>query len=355
MADSRRLLSLIAQNDARGLEDAATDALRFILSRSASARRALSEFLADDGEPLPIAKVETWAGVAHGAVPDLACRDDADNVVAFIESKFWAQLTHHQPVTYWKELPDNGPTVLLFLAPDYRIDDGWLWAELVNRLQDAGHELGPASTDAGLTTASSKAGQRRLMLTSWESLLDRIAQRTRTDGDGRACFEIAELQGLAADAVAGDNPQHDDNLKLLIADVVKRLEHSGWANTDGLSVGSGYYNFGMDRCPYYGRYLRLAGAFAWFGIDYTAAKQMDKPLWLSFYDGGSASVGLEAVHDRLGKLTEPGLEWRSKEACLPIDLPSGADREAILDAIVSELERIAKLIDPSGPTYREAR
>ena len=34
---------------------------------------------------------------------------------------------------------------------------------------------------------------------------------------------------------------------------------------------------------YYGRYLRLAGAFAWLGIDYRAVKQMPgKPLWLSF-------------------------------------------------------------------------
>ena len=80
MADSRSLLSLIAQRDARGLEDAATDALRFIMSRSTSARQELSELLADERGPLPIAKVHTWAGVAHGAVPDLACRDDDDSL-----------------------------------------------------------------------------------------------------------------------------------------------------------------------------------------------------------------------------------------------------------------------------------
>ncbi|MCY4110846.1 MAG: hypothetical protein OXF96_02760 [Chloroflexi bacterium] len=356
MANSRSLLSLIAQNDARGLEDAATDALRFVLSRSDSARLALSEFLADSRGPLPIEKVQTWAGTTHGAVPDLACYDGNDNLVAFIESKFWAQLTHHQPVTYWRELPNCRRAVLLFLAPDYRIDEGWLWNELVNRLDDSGHELGPASTDAGLTTAASKAGQRRLMLTSWKSLLGRIAQTAKADGDAQACFEISELQGLAADAVESDNPQHDDNLKPLIADVVKRLERSGWANTDGLGWASGYIPHGTDKYVYDGRNLRLGGAFAWIGIDDTAAKRMDRPLWLSFWDwdDGSASVGLEAVRRILGKLTEPGLEWRSKEACLPIDLPSGADREATLAAIVSELKRIANLIDPNGPTYRDS-
>lgn len=356
MANSRSLLSLIAQNDARGLEDAATDALRFVLSRSDSARLALSEFLADSRGPLPIAKVQTWAGTAHGAVPDLACYDGNDNLVAFVESKFWASLTHHQPVTYWRELPNDRPSVLLFLAPNYRVDAGGLWDELVIRLQDAGHELGPADRQENLVAASANVGNRRLMLTSWETLLDAMTQEAKQAGENKACFEIAELQGLAADAVAIDNPERDDNLKLLIADAVKRLERSGWANTDGLGWASGYIPHGMDKYVYDGRNLRLGGAFAWIGIDDTAAKRMDRPLWLSFWDwdDGSASVRLEAVRGILGKLTEPGLEWRSKEACLPIDLPSGADREATLDAIVSDLERIAGLIDPNGPTYRKS-
>ena len=348
MADSRSLLSLIAQNDARGLEDAATDALRFILSRSDSARRALSELLADDGGPLPIAKVQTWAEVSHGAVPDMACHDSDDNLVAFIESKFWAHLTPHQPVTYWQALPDDRPSVLLFLAPDYRIDEGWLWDELVNRLQDAGHELGPASTDAGLTTASSKAGQRRLLLTSWGSLLDRIAQRTRTDGDAQACFEIVELQGLAIDAIERDNPERDDNLKLLIADTVKRLEQSDWANTKNLAVGG-------VAGSYYVRYFRLAGASTGLRIDYKAAKQMpDNLLWLWFWRDRVATVGVEEVRSRLGRLAEPGLEWLREEVCVPIALPVAADREATLEAMVAQLTCIAKRIDPDGPTYRKA-
>ena len=307
MANIRSLLSLIAQNDARGLEDAATDALRFILSRSASARQALSEILATDCGQVTIAKVQTWAGVAHGAVPDLACHDSSGNLVAFIESKFWASLTPHQPVTYWQEIPDDRPAVLLFLAPDFRIDEGWLWNELVNRLQDAGQELDPASTDAGLTTAPSKASQRRLMLTSWQTLLERMAEKATEHGDAQACFEIAELQGLAVDAIERDNPERDDNLKQLIADAVKRIERSGWANTDGLGQASGFIYHGADKYVYSGRNLRLAGAFAWLGIDYTAAKRMDGPLWLSFQDDGSASVGLEAVRDSLGKLAEPGV------------------------------------------------
>ena len=138
MADNNSLLGFIAQRHAIGLEDVATDALFFILSRSTSAREALSDFLGDDRGPLPIARAQPWAADAFGAVPDLACYDENDNLVALIESKFWAPLTRNQPVTYWQGLPDDKPAVLLFLAPDYRVHQGSLWDELVARLRNAG-------------------------------------------------------------------------------------------------------------------------------------------------------------------------------------------------------------------------
>ena len=349
MADKDTLLSFIAQRHAIGLEDVATDALRFILSRSTSARSALSDLLGDNRGPLPIAKAQTWLADAHGAIPDLACFDEADDLVALIESKFWAQLTPNQPVTYWQGLPVDRPAVLLFLAPASRFDEGSLWDELVVRLREAGHELGPVHAAGRLIAAHAKADQRRLMLTSWESLLTKMAQRTKRDGDAQACFQVTELQGLAASAIAGDRPTRDENLKQLIADAVKHVVQSKWANTSGLTVGQGI--------EYYGRYLRLAGAFAWLGIDYRAAKQMPgKPLWLSF-SGDFAldvSVQLEEVRTRLEGLAATGLPWRSGEVYMPIVLPTAADHQATLDAIVAQLECIARIIDPNGPTYREA-
>ena len=350
ITDNHTLLSFIAQRHTIGLEDVATDALFFILSHSVSAKQALSDFLGGEGDPLPIAKAQPWAADAHGAVPDLACLDKNEKVVALIESKFWAPLTRNQPVTYWQGLPDDRPAVLLFLAPEYRVEQVSLWDELVERLRDAGHELGPAVKADGVRTAPAKGSQRRLMLTSWSLLLDRMAQRAQRaqdDDDPQACFEIAELQGLAASVIAGDNPQRDDNLKRLIADAVRRVERSGWANTDGLSVGVGF--------SHYARFLRLAGANAWLGIDYEAVKQMpDKPLWLSFYGGSDASVDLDMVRGALGGLAEPDAEWLEGQARVPITLPEGADHEATLDAIVAELERVAHLIDPKGPTYDES-
>ena len=100
MAVDRSLLSSdVARRYTNRLEDVATDTLSFILSRSKSARDALSEFLGDEHGPLSIAKVEPWLADEHGAVPDMVCLDENANRVAFIEAKFWAPLTHHQPVT----------------------------------------------------------------------------------------------------------------------------------------------------------------------------------------------------------------------------------------------------------------
>ena len=127
--------------------------------------------------------------------------------------------------------------MLLFIAPGYRVDQGTLWDELEAKLRDAGHELSRAEKNDGLVSAPSKDDHRRLMLTTWQLLLGRMAQRANEAGDTQACFEIAELQGLAASAIEGERPTRDENLKQLIAESVKRVEQSKWADTNGLTVG----------------------------------------------------------------------------------------------------------------------
>ena len=351
MAEAQSLLSLIARGYAAGREDAATEALCFILSRSDSARDEFAKFVGGNGQPLPIARFSTQQ-LVNGAYPDMACFDDDRNHVAFVESKFWASLTRRQPVDYWEALPDDRSATLLFLAPASRVartGDGWLRAELVERLRLAGNDLTPAEWQEreDMVTAMSNDGQRRLMLSSWDALLDRLAQRTEKDGDAQACFEVAELRGLARDAIKGDDPIQDANLKHLIADAVKQLEESGWANTEGLRTGEA-------KGVYWVKYFFLGGATTGLRIDYKAVDQTGKLLWLWFWDSPNPGrlVDFDEVQEKLGALAEPGLEWLSPDISVPIDLPAGAGRKATLDALVAELERIAKIIDPYVPTYR---
>ena len=347
ISDNDRLLSYIAVRRGVGLEDVATDALSFILNRSDSAKVALSEFLGDNDGPLPIEKVDSQFFLESSwSFPDMALWAAEDNLSAFVEAKFWADLTHNQPVTYWEALPTDRQSVLLFLVPQERVDDDYLWDALVGRLRDAGHGLGPKTRDKNLISASAAGDRRSLMLTSWKHLLQKLADKVERDNDAQAVFEIAELQALASAAVEGRRDTSNDKLKLLLAEAVARLRESGWANTEGRTVGQGF--------GYYGRYLRLAGAEAWIGTVDEAIKQVpDNLLWLTFYQWEPAQTSINTVNSRLATKAEqmPGsLSWM--EVTVPISLPKVTDREATLSAIVEQLVGIAELIDPDGPTYR---
>lgn len=348
ISDNDSLLSYVAVRRGVGLEDVATDALSFILNRSASAKAAMSNLLADESGPLPITKAASQAFLeATGAYPDMVLWATEDDLSAYVEAKFWAELTPNQPVTYWEALPADKRTVLVFLVLQSRVDDGYLWDVLVGRLRDAGHELGARTKSKNLISAASKEDQRRLMLTSWEHLLGLMAERVERDGTAQAVFEIAELKGLVRVAIEGSNSDDPNaEFKWLFKDVVERLVESGWGNTDGLAAGGGY--------GYCSRYFRLGGAeVAIYKIDEVMKQIPDKPILLAFYDRAGGRVSVQDVRARLGDEIESRSEfggWLS--TCVPIALPSRTDPYAKRDAIVDELVRIAKIIDPDGPTYR---
>ena len=66
-------------------------------------------------------------------------------------------------------------------------------------------------------------------------------------------------------------------------------------------------------------------------------------------------MSAEDVRCSLGSEAELELQSCPGDVCVPVVLPDGANRSVTLDTMVAELERIARLIDPYGPTYRESR
>ena len=346
------LLSRIARRHTIGREDVATDALAFILERSPAVRSAFANFLgAGEPEAPAIAKVQTQYSLPNGAAPDLACLGEDGKLLALVESKFWAPLTSNQPVTYWEALPADSHSTLLFIAPAERIDPGklWLsklWDELEERLNQAGHELAsPQKTEYAISAPAKSGSNRRLMVTSWETLLDCLAQSALEHRDSQASFEIAELQGLANSVIAGSKPGRYGDLNSLVTDTVNRMVQAGWANTNGLSVGMGN--------GYWVRYLRLAGAYARFGIYYDEAKRSNRPLWLAFGNFGGGDPGqvtTEEVRQRLASISS-GEPIGFAGFYLPIDLLPGGDSEAAFSSIIAQLTDIARLIDPHIPTY----
>ena len=351
MIDDETLLAYIAQRHIFGKEDAATDALAFILNRSAGARRAFADFLAAGASDTPaIVQVSTRHTLPSGAIPDLACFDESGKTLAFVESKFWAQLQPRQPVQYWQALPADAPSVLLFIAPDSRVSaTADLWPELARRLAEAGWELGELEKSDGRITALAKHAPRRLMLCSWESLLERLAQSALAAQDEPASYDIAQLQGLAKSVIRGQTLPEDDAVKYIVAQAVYRAVQMGWGDTSGFTVGTGF--------GYYGRYLRLAGAYAWLGKIDRAANEFGIPFCLTFgkYGGVSnpALATTDEVRDRVVSLERPDVGGIIGGLWLPLYIPADAGNEAAIHAIVSQMAKIGLLIDPDGPTYRK--
>lgn len=350
MPNTDTLLSHIARHHTIGREDVATDALAFILSHSPPARAAFAQFLNPGAPNTPaIDNVRTQYTIsAHGAAPDMACLDHDGNILAFVESKFWAGLTHNQPVAYWNALPAATPATLLFLAPAYRIHPGGLWSELAGRLEQSGHPLAdPVHLSDYTTTAPAQnASQRRLMVTSWKTLLGHLQQSALEQSDWQALFEITQLQGLANSVITGSNPSREDNPNSLVTRAVGHMVQAGWANTDGLRVGSAY--------DYWVQYMRFAGADAWFGIIHGESRSSSRPLWLAF--NGNGKVTMAQLRCRLTDfaLKEP-IEWETSygDFCIPVPISPGADHDTALNSIIARLTQIAQLIDPTGPTYRK--
>ena len=133
-ADSRNsLLAHVARKFPGQTETLATEALGYILSRSAAAREALRETLRTGGADVaPLAKVETEVIGDQDERLDLVAFHEHGFERVLIEVKFWAGLTERQPNTYLGRLPkDEEPAVLLFVAPQLRLVT--LWAELHRR------------------------------------------------------------------------------------------------------------------------------------------------------------------------------------------------------------------------------
>ena len=347
------LLSHVARHHTFGREDVATTALAFILARSDAARCAFADFLSEGADAPPlIAKVQAQRTLPNGAgaAPDLAGLDADGNRLAFVESKFWAELTPAQPVVYWQALPADAPATLLFLAPPYRVNRSSLWDDLTGRLHEAGHTLDTTRNGDDLKIAAGTAQNsgRRLMLATWGLLLDRLAQAVNHQ-DSQAAFEIAELRGLADSIITGGDSPPDDGYKTLIRDVVNDVVASGWGDTKGLRASAGV--------SFYARNFRLAGALAWLGTGDNIREQTpDTPLILSFWRGKKSPhrVSLDEVRRRLEGEGQPGTGRRRHEVWVPLALPPDAGLAPARHAVADEIKRIARLIDPDGPTYQDA-
>ncbi len=348
MSSDTTLFAHIAPRLTDRTEDVAVDALGHILSYSEAACSALENTLLEGGTAVgSLARVRTQVIGEEGERPDLVGFDDGGVERVLIEAKFWAGLTENQPNGYLRRLPLDRPAALLFVAPAARLET--LWPELCRRASDQFTIIG-ATSPGEMRAMTVSGGERRLMLTSWAALLDLMATKANSAADKAAESDISQLRGLTdrMDAEAF-LPWRSEDLGPEFARRVLGLitlidEATDRGCVDGfLDIG------GMMKSPRYegyGRHMRIGSVAAWFGFVMDGwAVHGTTPLWLLF------------TEDKHKELQEAGLadakvvKWRTgdRRYCIPVELPTGVEYDAVLDSVVDSLKSIADQLTASNP------
>ena len=346
--ESSLLAYLVPRLTSRG-EDTATDALAFILNKSEACRSALDSLLSEQGFDLePITRFETQVTHEDGSRPDMVGYDSDGNKRLLVESKFWAALLEGQASGYFSQLEASGPGVLVFIAPGTRIET--LWAEIRRQMETGDDPVQLESIEAGdrMRSARIAGSQKRVMLVSWDLLLDRLAGAV--PADSQVTSDIRQLRGLVQeqDLDAFQPIQREEFspslarrilwLNQLVDDVVNRGVEDDWMAVDHwrpnmFRTGTGRtFRFVEDSGARKSDYFYLGTAFD------TWAARGDTPLWLTTWAKTPATLQLRDASHRLAVSEDPGALHA------PIYLKVGVEYHRVLDDVVDQLRRIAEIV-----------
>ena len=350
----RTLLAQLAPMFGPQTENLAVEALGHILSGSEAARSALSELLQAGGAGVgKVAQVRTQDAGEDGARPDLVGSDQDGEERVLIEAKFWAGLTSNQPRGYLRRLESAPqPSALLFVAPAQRLAS--LWPELC-RLSGSASHVALDSDAAGLQSARIGDGPY-LMLTSWRTLLGRMAATVSAAADSHTELDIRQLQGLAVqqdkeaflplrqEELGPQLPRRVIDFTRVVNDAVGRVKKTEWVSTKGTKRVGTATSYGVWLG--FPRVEPIGKVHGFFGVHYGFwARSGDTPLWL-FFMKSRVSADMRRALEPLRHRTPPELIEAPRHIRFPIALPVGKERGAVLDAVVTRLLEIARLITP---------
>ena len=324
--DDTSLLAHLAYKFGGG-ETVATEALGYILGRYPAARAALRDMLKVDGaDVVPLDRVETEVVGEKRDRIDLAAYDEADKERVLVEVKFGADLSDNQPAEYLDRLPaDDNLSVLLFVAPESRLET--LWPEIRDMAKRGGFTLNDVSETGRLRAAAVAGDNRRLMLTSWRSLLKEMRSRAAAGNDSSAEGDLRQLNGLCEQEdlpafrplleteLGPEFPRRMLNFQCLVDDATERLVREGRAKIKGLRV--------TPQATGYGRYLRIGSKEAWLGVNVKLWAQKGKeqtPIWIQF----------------------------DSDAPLSLRLRTGVEYGEVLEDLVNQLRDLADRLAPAS-------
>ena len=341
MTEATSLLAFLVPKLTSGVEDAATDALAFILNRSPACRSALDRLLGDS-DLQPIARVETQVTYKDGSRPDMVGYDQSGAKRLIVESKFWASLLDGQASGYFGQLEEAGPGVLLFVAPGIRLDT--LWAEIKRQMKsgEGGAQLEAVENAGPIRSATVNGSDKRLMLVSWLHLLCRLAE---TVDEPSVKSDIRQLIGLARQQdEKAFQPIHPGELGLTLPRRIRSLNRliddaidtnsgpQGWMDITGVRAS--------PRREGYGRSFRFTGVPGdlFLCVEYSLwATKAESPLWLRV--SRDVQVRAERILDRVpSSVDNGGQDYYAID--VPIYLKTGVEYEDVLCDVLRQVREI---------------
>ncbi len=317
------------------VENAATEALSYILREYEKAREAFVSLVSSIGsvgeDDLTFGtQVRMWGG----GIPDLVGADSSEAEVLLVESKFWAPLTPHQPTGYLSRLPSKKEGLVLFIAPVAR--HRTLWQELTNRCRAAGLKLDDEMGDTSGWRAARTSELHRLAYASWPYVLDHLEGELEDAGEVRGAHEVWQLRGLCERLAKNHTlpSDHREQLRRIVDTVAKRLVESGIFRTKGYRATPGPTS--------YRRYGTMRDRINWF-VEYDMQRATDlgeSQLWV----GGPLEE--EMIRELSPDVEEnpPRFYRQGRKVVFPLDLPTEVDPGVIIASLTAQVENIVEIL-----------
>jgi hypothetical protein len=269
--------------------------------------------------------------------------------VFVIEGKFWAGLTDNQPCEYLKDLGKHGLGVLLFLAPQLRQET--LWTELLRRCETRMQVKQQGATSS--VRLAHLASGACMALASWRTLLNAALRDLEASGESRLQGDIAQLLGLCdqedseaflplrSEELAPAIPRRLIHLLRLIEDAVNKAVDDKFASKKDPRKGATLKKAKYEASP--GRYFCLGQVGVSLRLYFKHwAKDADTPLWLVIHGVNWKTDSLGPARQALRDLEgHSHLFDNTGPLYVPIDLPLGVEREAVLESIVKQMKAVA--------------
>ncbi|HEY6792089.1 MAG TPA: hypothetical protein VI365_32730 [Trebonia sp.] len=353
-----RILGHLAQRFAVSEENLATEALTWLLRRSAAARAALAGFARAADVDVPGELTFTGqVGSPDTGRPDVVGIDASSRKRFLIEAKFAAALTDQQPGGYLRSLPPDVDGIVLVVAPEVRL--ATLWVELLRAVPELAATAPSPSAVPTSGLLSAKVGlHATLALVSWRRLVSRVLDALRAAGESVLAEDAEQLLALteAMDRTAftplrpGDldtrTARQIAHMDVLIDETRRRIAaHSTVAEPQG--------NMSHGR-TYYGRYInsRKTGKAIWYGFwPHVWARNGISPLWVQVKV--TPSWSRQRLLQALSGLHETGqaglFEHGSDSFWIPLTIPQFAGEDEVVDSLRSQLESVISRLDSVIP------